>query len=99
MVEPMGFEPTNLTLTPDDSIGLGSLNLLKTAFGGLVLDRNWTEIRSCCFGLFLTERRYTFRYSQNRGYATAGEQNQTGTPSYRARGLLPDCLSRAQRRF
>lgn len=29
LVEPMGFEPTNPILTPDDSIGLGSPNLRK----------------------------------------------------------------------
>jgi hypothetical protein len=44
MVEPMGFEPTNLTVSPDDSIGLSSPNPRKMASGTLVLDRNWTEI-------------------------------------------------------
>jgi hypothetical protein len=29
LVEPMGFEPTNPNLTPDDSIGLGSPNRQK----------------------------------------------------------------------
>jgi hypothetical protein len=42
----MGFEPTNLTLTPDDSIGLGSLNPSKKPYWSPVLDRNWTEIRN-----------------------------------------------------
>jgi len=39
-----GFEPTNLTVSPDDSIGFSSLNPRKMAHGSLVLDRNWTEI-------------------------------------------------------
>ena len=44
MVEPMGFEPTNLTVSPDDSIGVSSLNPRKMAPGSLVLDRNWPEM-------------------------------------------------------
>jgi hypothetical protein len=43
-VEPMGFEPTNLTVTPDDSIGFGSPDRLKRPILGPVLDRNWTEL-------------------------------------------------------
>jgi len=31
LVEPMGFEPTILTVTPDDSIDLGSLKPRKMA--------------------------------------------------------------------
>jgi hypothetical protein len=34
------IRPTNLSLRPDDSIGFSLLNLLKTATGSLVLDRN-----------------------------------------------------------
>ena len=44
LVEPMGFEPTNPIVSPDDSIGLGSPNPRKTACKSPVLDRNWTEL-------------------------------------------------------
>jgi hypothetical protein len=44
MVEPRGFEPTALIVTPDDSIGIGSPDPRKIASGSLVLERNWTEI-------------------------------------------------------
>jgi hypothetical protein len=39
----MGFEPTNQTLSPDDSIGLSSPNPRKAAYKSPILDRNWTE--------------------------------------------------------
>ena len=44
-MEPMGFEPTNPTLTPDDSIGLDSPITSKWPPGSPVLDRNWTELK------------------------------------------------------
>src|SRR5262249_32595762 len=43
LVGAVGIEPTNLSVSPDDSIGLSLLNLLKTESGTPVLDRNWTE--------------------------------------------------------
>jgi hypothetical protein len=46
LVEPMGFEPTALIVSPDDSIGLGSSSLAKPPVQRWVLDRDWTEIHT-----------------------------------------------------
>jgi len=39
----MGFEPTNLNVSPDDSIDLASPNPEKEPLKRPVLDRDWTE--------------------------------------------------------
>jgi len=43
-VRPVGFEPTNLTVSPDHSIDLASPSPAKNPVKRPVLDGNWTEI-------------------------------------------------------